>query len=164
MPDVFLMGTIDAKPGQPAGWREPIKQACARRGLSCYDPTVANWTPADGEREAQALTTARLVVMAITNASESMGTLAESGWTFLNVLARRQAFAFYVDTKFATQEMPATVDAQKSNSASRRSRELVNQHAQRFVQSYNLPDVYIAKSLNELTIWVVNRIERMKPV
>jgi hypothetical protein len=163
MADVFLMGTIDAKPGQPAGWREPIKQACLRRGLSCYDPTVANWTPADGEREAQALTNAKLVVMAVTSASESMGTLAESGWAFLNALTRRQAFALFVDTKFATKELPATPDGEKAGAASRRARQLVHQHAEHFVSSYKLPDVYIANSLSDLTIWVVNRVERMKP-
>ncbi|MBX3083682.1 MAG: hypothetical protein KF716_18760 [Anaerolineae bacterium] len=163
MTDVFLMGTIDAKPGQPAGWREPIKQACSRRGLACFDPTVEKWTPADAEREAHALTSAKLIVMAITSASESVGTLAESGWAFLNALTRRQTFALFVDTTFVTKELPATADAQKSNTASRRARELVHEHAERFTKSYKMPDVYIANTLSELTIWVVNRIERMKP-
>lgn len=71
------------------------------------------------------------------------------------------SLGLFVDTTFVTKELPATADAQKSNAASRQARELVHEHAKRFV-SRMTPDIYIANTLSELTIWAVNRIERMK--
>src|SRR5437870_4862697 len=101
MVDVFLMGTAgNYNDPNRSLWREPIKTACAKVGIECYDPVVGVWDEETGRREAEALLTARVLVMAITSDTVGVASLAESGWTVCSAMLRRQAVGLYVDPEY----------------------------------------------------------------
>src|SRR5258706_353370 len=104
MADVFLMGT-SGKYDDPnrSKWREPIKNACARAGISTFDPVVKDWNEQAMKAELDALRQAKVIVMAVTADTAGIASLAESGWAALSAVQRKQAFGIYVDPVFSAQ-------------------------------------------------------------
>jgi hypothetical protein len=93
--DIFLMGTAGRfdDPNRST-WREPIKKACTEIGISCFDPVVPEWNEEAGRREAEALRSAKVIVLAITADTVGMASLAESGWTVLSAVASGLILSF----------------------------------------------------------------------
>src|SRR5215468_4237814 len=110
MADVFLMGTSGKfdDPKRPM-WRKPIKAACARMGITFFDPVVPNWDDAAQVHEIEELKVAKVIVMGITAHTASIASLAESGWAALSALKRKQAFGLYVDTMYLGDGFDATM-------------------------------------------------------
>jgi hypothetical protein len=178
--DVFLMGTA-GKYGDPkrSMWREPIKAACAKHGITCFDPVVPNWDDEAMRREVEALRTARVVVMAITADTSGIASLAESGWAALSALARRQAFGLYVDNMFVAEGFNPRVsqdsrslieylfgkDADQNPTeladVSRRARKLVSGHAAELARQFPQMNLYVAPDLESLTTWTVETALKM---
>jgi hypothetical protein len=176
MVDIFLMGTV----GQ-SQWREPIKEACARMGVVCFDPVVPVWNDEAKRREAEALETAHVIVMAITADTASIASLAESGWVALSALKRNQAFGLYVDPIVADLDDPRGSktgltgwvldtffggrERQQANDtleeASQRARKLVISHVARLTDQFPGLRVHIAGSLNDLQDWAIATARRM---
>src|SRR5262245_57543721 len=104
MATVFLMGTA-GKYDDPnrSQWREPIKAACVKAGISFFDPVVPSYNNAAVKAEVDALRVAGVIVMAITADTAGIASLAESGWAALSAVQRKQAFGIYVDSMFVAE-------------------------------------------------------------
>lgn len=169
--DVFLMGTSgNFYDPNRSMWREPIKSACAKIGVTCFDPVKEQWTEESAKQEADALEKASILVMAITANTAGIASLAESGWTVVSAMLRRQKVGIWIDPSFegeqikqSTQmvrldEMRKQADAaakiDSMAEASRRARKLVNSHAGKLAKQYPTI-VYVAKDLRELAEWTV---------
>lgn len=175
MVDIFLMGTA----GQ-SKWREPIKKACAEMGISCFDPVVKEWNEEARRREAEALQSARVIVMAITSETAGVASLAESGWAAISALSRRQAFGLYVDPVFGDEPQQSTgltgfgswiIDTffggrekqpeDTLEQMSRRARKLVISHITKLKAQFPELNIYMAGSLDGLQTWAINTARRM---
>ena len=179
MADVFLMGTAGSydDPNRPK-WREPIKQACTKAGISCFDPVVSVWNDDAMRRELEALRTARVIVLAITSDTSGIASLAESGWAALSAVQRKQAFGIYVDIMFIAEGVDPRMsiaskdlvkallgqikgDSQQQTpadqiaEASRRARKLVDGHANELAHQFLELDLFVAHSLREFADWTV---------
>ncbi|MCS6872691.1 MAG: hypothetical protein NZ571_14680, partial [Anaerolineae bacterium] len=165
---VFLMGTAGT-----SQWREPIKAACAAEGISVFDPVVPVWDEAAQQREAAALQSAQVILMAITDETASVGALAESGWTALSALKRRQALGLYVDPNYIEPELLLSQQTGSPHGdkratdtiedASQRARKLVIQHAMRLAAQFPDLDIYIAKDLADLQEWAIKTAKARLP-
>jgi Nucleoside 2-deoxyribosyltransferase like len=174
MVDVFLMGTAgNYNDPNRSKWREPIKAACARLGIECFDPVVPVWNEETGRKEAEALRTARVLVMAITSDTVGVASLAESGWTVLSAILRKQAVGLYVDPEYKGERLNvstvmARIDTlinggtETIEDASRRARKLVNSHASKLVTQFPDINLYVAKDLTELGKWTVTTAQKMR--
>jgi Nucleoside 2-deoxyribosyltransferase like len=178
MADVFLMGTA-GKMDDPKRslWREPIKAACVKHGVTFFDPVVPEWNQDAMRNEVEALRVARVIVMAITADTAGIASLAESGWAALSALQRKQAFGLYVDTAFKefnprmSQESSNLIDflfgkgREKSTAelieASRRARQLVGGHAKELAAQFPDLNLYIARSLDDLAEWTVATAQKL---
>lgn len=173
--DIFLMGTAGRfdDPNRSA-WREPIKKACANLGISCFDPVVPEWNEEAGRREAEALRSAKIIVLAITADTVGMASLAESGWTVLSAVMRKQAIGLWVDPQYRGEkiELPTTFVRQEDiqntgqmmetlEEASRRARKLVNSHAISLRNQFPTLNLYVARNLDELTKWTVETARKL---
>ena len=167
MVNVFLMGTVG-----DSRWREPFKRAFTQAGITCFDPRVATWTEADGQREAEALQKADIVVMAITPETASIASLAESGWAALSALRRTQAFGLFVDTRVNDLDEPGSLNKGPAaallphlnanlEEASTRARKLVIDHALTLNQQHPHVGFYLAHSLNDLLDWSLATARRL---
>jgi hypothetical protein len=166
MADVFLMGT-SGKYDDPnrSMWREPIKEACQKIGVTCFDPVVPQWTEEFAAVEAEALREAKIVIMAITADTVGMASLAESGWAVLSALLRKQVVGMYVDPEYngeAVTGLTATIRLEMMRSgmdtideASRRARKLVRSHANKLKDQFPGVNLFVASDLDELTRWTV---------
>lgn len=185
MTDVFLMGTSgNYNDPNRSKWREPIKLACSKAGIACYDPVVPEWNEAAMRAEIDALRTARVIVMAITADTAGIASLAESGWAALSAVQRNQAFGLYVDSEFVAEGFDprmsqASLDLVKyllgrakedKNSqqamnelaeASQRARKLVDGHAHELAKEFPQLNLYVANGLYDLTSWTVETARRM---
>jgi len=174
MIDVFLMGTA-GRLNDPnrSNWREPIKMACTRVGIECFDPVVPVWTEERGKIEVEALQQARVVVMAITPDTAGVGSLSESGWAVLSAFLRKQAVRIYIAPEYnGEREMQSTSRIKRSEltnggtesigDASRRARKLVNSHARNLVNQFPNLNLYVAPNLQELTLWTVSTAQKMR--
>ncbi len=174
MVDVFLMGTAGSyNDPNRSMWREPIKAACAKLGLECFDPVVPVWNEESGRAEAEALRHARVLVMAITADTVGVASLAESGWTVLSAILRKQAVGLYVDPEYKGEKLHqstlmARIDglinsgAETIDDASRRARKLVNSHASKLVTQFPDLNLFVAKDLTELGRWTVTTAQKMR--
>jgi hypothetical protein len=189
MADVFLMGT-SGKFDDPnrSKWREPIKNACARAGITTFDPVVRDWNEQAMQAELDALRNAKVIVMAVTADTAGIASLAESGWAALSAVQRRQAFGIYVDPAFAAdggtamlsqasfdlmKYMHGKSDAQKQSpertanelaEASQRARKLVDGHANELMKQFPELNLYVAHSLYDLSAWTVETAKRMSMI
>jgi hypothetical protein len=181
MAEVFLMGTA-GKYDDPkrSMWREPIKVACAKAGVSFYDPVVPEWNDEAMRREFEALTQAKVITMAITANTSSIASLAESGWAALSAVQRKQAFGLYVDTMFVAEGFDPRLsvasaellkllmgkdqspDAKVLAEASRRARKLVTGHASELAKQFPTLNLYIAKDLEDLKRWTVETALKLR--
>lgn len=164
MTEVFLMGTAGT-----SRWREPFKAACDANGVTYYDPIVPVWDEDARHRETDALQRAAVVVMAITDETPSIGSLAESGWAALSALQRGQSFGLYVNPTYTEKEITSTnvtgwlIDtllggrdrADEEIAAGERARKLVNGHAARLHLQFPDLNVHLATSLEDLQTWAV---------
>jgi Nucleoside 2-deoxyribosyltransferase like len=159
--DIFLMGSAGS-----SNWRETFKAACQTAGLNCFDPVVPVWDAEAQAREIAALEKAKVVVMAITQDTASVGSLAESGWVALSALQRGQAFGLFIDPDVDQPEkrplngLLAVLWGNRSNvdtleEASKRSRQLVIGHANLLDQRIPALDLYVAPSLDALREWMI---------
>ncbi len=173
MADVFLMGTA----GQ-SKWRDPIKAACAKHGITFFDPIVSDWNDESMRREVEALRTARILVMAITADTAGIASLAESGWAALSAVQRKQAFGLYIDVEFSEKQVnPMLTQGSMSirdlflgqgkqdatgalYTASARARKLVDGHAQELAAEFPGLDMYVAHSLQELSEWIIKTAKK----
>jgi hypothetical protein len=174
MADVFLMGTSGSfDDPKRSMWREPIKAACAKAGIACYDPVVPVWNEEAGKNEAEALRKARVLVMCITSDTVGMASLAESGWAVLSAVLRRQSVGLYVDPEFKGERITdSTVSiridtlinrgSETVEDASRRARKLINSHANGLKAQFPMLDLYVAKSLDDLAPWTVQTVQRIR--
>ena len=179
MVDVFLMGTAGNfdDPKRPM-WREPIKAACARLNISCYDPVVPHWDENAHAREVDALKTAKVVIMGITAHTASIASLAESGWAALSALKRKQAFGLYVDTLFLGEGFDATMSqasldlaeyllkgkemrGDELSEASRRARKLVEGHAHELAVQFPELNLFVAPSPRALADWTIETVRQL---
>ena len=192
MAEVFLMGTA-GKYDDPnrSKWREPIKSACTKSGVSYFDPVVPEWNDKAMQAEIDALRSARVVVMAVTADTAGIASLAESGWAALSAVTRRQAFGIYVDSIFVAEgfdprlsqasadlmkflraskvkdpNVPESPDEKKSEvaelaEASRRARKLVDGHATELAKQFPQLNMYVANSLYDLATWTVKTALKM---
>ncbi len=174
MVDVFLMGTSGRfdDPNRSM-WREPIKAACAKHGIECFDPVVPEWNEESGRVEAEALRKARVLVMCITSDTVAMASLAESGWAVLSAILRHQAVGLFIDPEFKGERSSQSTIAIRIDTlinrssetiedASRRARKLVNSHAISLTNQFPTLDLYVAKHLDDLTVWTVQAAQRMR--
>src|SRR5260221_1089911 len=181
MADVFLMGT-SGSPTDPnrSRWREPIKEACKRAGISYFDPVVSEWNEAAMQAELDALRTARVIAMAVTADTAGLASLAESGWAALSAVQRNQAFGIFIDIMFvaegvdprmsiASKDLLQAILGKKKNNesgtpshaeqladASRRARKLVGGHANELAKQFPELNLFVAGSVRELAEWTVN--------
>lgn len=168
MADIFLMGSMG-----DSGWREPIKVACDRLGVTYFDPAVPEWNEAAKQRETEALQTAKVIVMAITRETASVAGLAESGWAFLSAVTRQQAFGLYIDPLFEdtspearmleTLSIGARTPIDTLEDASKRARKLVISHAKRLATQFPQLKFYLAPSLQSLQEWAIRTAREMTP-
>lgn len=173
MADVFLMGTAGrADDPHRSPWREPIKIACTKAGITYFDPVVNEWDDEAMRREVEALATARVLVMAVTADTAGVASLAESGWAALSALLRKQSVGLYIDQNFKGEKItqstvmvrldtllgrgPETIEV-----ASRRARKLVNSHATKLATQFPGLNIHVAKDLDELARWTVETAHRM---
>ena len=187
MADVFLMGTSgSANDPNRSRWREPIKEACERAGISCFDPVLPEWNEEAMQAELDALRTARVIAMAVTADTAGLASLAESGWAALSALQRKQAFGIFIDTMFMATGIAPNVDLTMSVAskdllqalmghkktdepvsesegtieqlaeASRRARKLVGGHANELAKQFPELNLFVAGSVRELAEWTVN--------
>jgi hypothetical protein len=184
MVDVFLMGTSgNFNDPNRSKWREPIKDACAKVGITCFDPVVPEWNEQAMKAEVEALRNARVIAMAVTADTAGIASLAESGWAALSAIRRKQAFGIYVDSMFVAEgldphmsvasidlvglmmgkgkaEDPQVVD--QLAESSRRARKLVDGHAHELAKQFPELNLYVAESLAELRKWTVETALRMR--
>ena len=178
--DVFLMGT-SGKYDDPhrSKWREPIKAACAKASITCFDPVVPEWNDAAMKSEIEALRSARVVVMAITADTAGIASLAESGWVAMSSIYRKQAFGLYVDTMFVAEGFDPRLSQASSDlvdylmgkgkqkdtvelaESSRRARKLVMGHAHELSKQFPGLQMYVARDLRDLTNWTVATAKRL---
>ena len=179
MIDVFLMGTAGSydDPKRPL-WREPIKEACRKLGISCFDPVVPVWNEDAQAHEVEAMVEAKVIVMGITAHTASIASLAESGWAALSAIKRKQAFGLFVDTMFLGEGFDVTMsqasmdivqyllNSKETNDemteASRRARKLVEGHAQELAKDFPDLNLFIASSPRALRDWTIETVQRMK--
>ncbi len=174
MIDVFLMGTAGSfNDPNRSMWREPIKAACTKLGIVCFDPVVPVWTEANGKVEADALHQARVLVMAIMPNTAGVASLSESGWAVLSAILRKQAVGIFIDPDYkGTRVKQSTLTIQRAEmtndgtetieEASRRARKLVNSHATNLVKQFPMLNMFVAKNLDELTRWTVATAQKMR--
>lgn len=96
---VFLMGTIGGAYEDKSRdcWREyEIQPVLHELDVTYFNPVVSNWTDEDAEREARAIAGAETIILVITEASPSLGSLAESGWAVLSAIERDQTIIAYI--------------------------------------------------------------------
>jgi len=186
MADVFLMGTAGSRTDpNRSRWREPIKEACERAGISCFDPVKPEWDDEALQAELDALRTARVIAMAVTADTAGLASLAESGWAALSAVQRNQAFGLYIDTMFRAEGVdleasvaskdlleaimghkkhdeaaPLTHDEELAE-ASRRARKLVGGHAFELAKQFPKLNMFVAGSVRELAEWTVNTAKMM---
>jgi len=180
MADVFLMGT-SGKFDDPhrSKWRDPIKAACAKANLTCFDPVVPEWNEAAAKAEIEALRIARVVVMAVTADTAGIASLAESGWVALSAIYRKQAFGLYVDTMFVAEGFDPRLSQASSDllkyltgqgkqkdthelaESSRRARKLVEGHAHELARQFPQLNLYVARDLRDLTNWTVTTAKKI---
>ncbi len=180
MVDVFLMGTAgNLDDPNRSMWREPIKEACKKHGVTFYDPVKAEWNEETMRLEVEALRTARVIVMAITADTAGIASLAESGWAALSALQRNQAFGLFVDTSFADKDFNPRISQESTHlidflfgknkdknpaqmiEASRRARKLVGGHAKDITGQFPELKLYIARNLDDLANWAVATVEKL---
>lgn len=174
MVDVFLMGTAGSydDPNRSM-WREPIKAACAKLGIECFDPVIPVWNEAAGRIEVEALQKARILVLAITSDTVGVGSLAESGWAVLSAVLRRQAVGLYVDPNYQGEKLNQSTLELRSDilinsgtetidEASRRARKLVRSHAANLVAQFPQLNLYVAKDLQDLTRWTIATAQKVR--
>lgn len=174
MVDVFLMGTAGSYDDpRRSMWREPIKAACAKVGIECFDPVIPVWNEKAGRAETDALRRARVLVMAITSDTVGVASLAESGWAVLSAVLRKQAIGLYVDPNYGTATLDQTTQeiravelingaSETVTEASLRARKLVRSHA--FTLAKQFPDLklFVAKDLDDLTRWTVATAKKLR--
>lgn len=121
---VFLMGTNGA-------WRQRYKKFLDERGVSYYDPIIVGraWTKEDGAMEAALLATCPTIAMVVTTETESIGSLAETGWALARISKTGQRFGLLVENY--TDEAQ-----QKLHEASWRARTLVLEHMRRYMSDF----------------------------
>ncbi len=167
---IFLMGTVGK-----SQWREPIKAACAAEGISVFDPVVPEWNEESSRREADALQHARVILMAITDETPSVGSLAESGWAALSALKRHQALGLYIDPDYVESASPPSgwrIDQaagdkgilETMESASQRARKLVTHHAGRLKEQFPEMTIYMAADLDDLQAWAIRTAKARMPL
>jgi Nucleoside 2-deoxyribosyltransferase like len=167
MADVFLMGTAGqySDPSRSM-WREPIKDGLRKLNVTFYDPVQKTWTEEAAAREAQAMVTAKILVMAILPNTAGIAGLAESGWMVLSAVLRKQMVGIFVDpvyegTKYSNgtmmirREMLLNSPPDTLEESSRRARKLVNSHARKLGEQFPKVNLYIAKDLTDLTEWTL---------
>jgi hypothetical protein len=173
--DIFLMGTAGSyNDPNRALWREPIKAACAKIGVTCYDPVVPTWDESAAQREADALANCRILIMAVTAHTSGVGSLAESGWMVASAMMRKQTVGIWIDPSFeGTKVTQATMMVRREmlkqmaaadtlEDSSRRARKLVLSHARKLVEQFPALELYVAKDLQDLTDWTVRTAQELK--
>src|SRR5258708_16895821 len=174
MVDIFLMGTSgNYNDPKRSLWRERIKAECQKVGLTYFDPVVPVWTEELGRREVEALQSARILIMAITSDTVGMASLAESGWSVLSAILRKQAVGMYIDPEFrgekTTQstmmvrldEIRKGTNIETIDEASRRARKLVKSHATNLRQQFPSLNLYVAETLPDLTVWTITTAKKL---
>ena len=174
MVDVFLMGTSgNYNDPKRSMWREPIKAECQKIGLTYYDPVVPVWTEELGRREVEALQAARILVMAITSDTVGVASLAESGWSVLSAILRKQAVGMYIDPEYQGEKITEStmmvrmedilkgINVETIDEASRRARKLVKSHAINLRHQFPALGLYVAESLPELTTWTITTAKKL---
>src|SRR5258708_12590849 len=85
MADVFLMGTSGKfDDPQRSKWRDPIKAACAKAGITCFDPVVPEGNDAAMKAEIEALRTSHVIVMPVTSDPAVIPPPPQHGWAPLS--------------------------------------------------------------------------------
>ncbi len=175
MTDIFLMGTSGSYDDpRRSKWREPIKAECDRFGITYFDPVVPVWNEETASHEVEALLTARILVMAITDETPGVASLAESGWAAASALLRGQAVGLFVDPFYRGKRstistMAARIDSIFNNDPnseivdemSRRARTLVTSHARELVNQFPSTTLFIAKDLDELAKWTITTAKKL---
>jgi hypothetical protein len=173
MADVFLMGTAGSyNDPNRSMWREPIKAGLTKMNVSFYDPVVPNWTDETAAIEADALASAKILVMAITSNTAGVASLAETGWLVVSAMMRKQVVGLWVDTSYEgvkltqgtmmiRREMMLKMGPETLEDASRRARKLVNSHARKLLEQYPDLKLYAAKDLPDLTQWTLKSAQEM---
>lgn len=99
-------------------WRNGVIERLYAEGIATFNPVVDDWTPDLAEVEAQHLATDRVILLVITDDTESFGSLAETGWAALSAEQHGQN-VFLVVQDFGDE----------ANSDANRIRKLVKAHA-----------------------------------
>jgi hypothetical protein len=94
-------------------------------GIKYFNPVVKDWTPACAEAEAQHLASDRALLFAITDETEGVGSLAETGWAARSA-GKNQQNIFFVIQDYHEPGKP--VDPKNP---SNRARALVRAHAKK---------------------------------
>jgi hypothetical protein len=104
---VFLMGTIGGAYEDPNRdcWREELVQPVLEElGVTYFNPVVSVWTEESAEIEARVIAQAETIVLVITAAHPSIGSLAESGWAVLSAIEREQTIIIYIAPDSANED------------------------------------------------------------
>lgn len=151
-PVVGLFGTCGK-----STWRERFITELSAKGISFYNPQVANWTPECAETEAQHLVEDDIVLFPVTAETTGFGSLAETGYSILQTVkfmqdnARPRLLIVFID-KNCDWENPT------ERKASLNTRALVKAHLRRFKQT----TVIEVNSLDEMMVKTLQGVELLK--
>ncbi|MCP4357586.1 MAG: hypothetical protein GY796_06180 [Chloroflexi bacterium] len=114
-------------------WREPVMHRLEEEGIPYFNPVVkSGWKPEMAVIEAEHLATDRVILFVITGETESLGSLAETGWAALSGLKNGQTVLFVVqDYEPQINWVDKLVGADNYADAAVRTRKLVRAHMQK---------------------------------
>ncbi|MES2971057.1 MAG: hypothetical protein V4702_01920 [Patescibacteria group bacterium] len=92
--DVALMGSC----GIDNIWRSPLKQACADRSLTYFDPYSENgWSLASVSHEVHAVHNSKVVFVGVNAKTDGYGSLCEIGWSAASAVLDDRQLHFLIE-------------------------------------------------------------------
>ena len=133
-------------------WRIPFMTAYDAAGISYFNPQVENWSPECADIEARHLAKDEIILFPVTAETYGLGSLAESGFSILQVLrSLKQRHLIIMIDPLPDETLRAD---EKLFKESQRARTLVLAH----LSKLSIPNVSIVQSLDEMyecSLWVV---------
>lgn len=126
-------------------WRDKFIEIYSAKGISFFNPNVADWKPELAEIEAEHLASDQIILFPITKETYGTGSLAETGFSVLNAikLDDRRDFVIMVDQVLDEDLMTDNPVAAKE---SLRARALVKQH----LKKLGFSNLFVVETLDEM--------------
>jgi hypothetical protein len=144
---ISLFGTCGS-----SKWRDQFIKEYDKQGISYFNPLKKDWKPEDAQIEAEHLCSDEILLFPITNETYAFGSLAETGFSILQVIKLNQKSDIIVmidpevkiDKSGLTLAEILMVNAQTKDSI--RARALVMTH----LKKLDYTNVWIVKDLNNM--------------